>query len=155
MSSNKSGAAAVDEARTELCRRFARLLNAGNYHVRVRLPLVNGKASEAWFYAHRDNAWHKEADVVKDAAVVVAIEEEIDLVASKEHADEWAARKHSAHDFKEVDIQFHREPVADHLGGKLESYLMGLLFHDRHDSKQDRRQQLRQGPITQGRSHPK
>lgn len=154
MSSNKSGAVAVDQARAELCRRFARMINAGIYHVRVRLPLADDKATEAWFYTHKDNAWHKEADAVKDAALVVAIEEEIDLVASKEHADELGVRKHAAHDWKEVDIQFHRESVADHLGSKLESYLMGLLFLGRHDSKQDRRQQIQQGPIRRGSSHP-
>jgi hypothetical protein len=154
MSSSKSGAAAIDAARAEICRRFARLMNAGSVHLRVRLPLAAGKPTEAWFYAHRDNAWHKESDVVQDAALVAAIDEAVAMVAKKAHADEWAARKHATHDWKEVNIEFHRDAVSGHLGAKLESYVMGLLFHNGHDSKQDRRQQLRQGPITQGRTHP-
>lgn len=154
MSSSKTGAAAVDEARTEMCRRFAGLMNAGSYQVRVRLPLADGKPSEAWFYGHRDNTWHKESDIIKNAALVAAIAEEVDLLASKKHSDDWSVRQNSARDWKEIEIKFQREPLAEHLGNKLASFLLGLLFHDPHDSKKDRREQVRRGPLPQGRSHP-
>lgn len=154
MSSSKTGAIAVDQARVELCRWLAKSLNGGLFHVRVRFPLVNGVPGEAWFYVHRDNTWHKETEIITDAPLVEALAEETDLLASKGHADEWSVRQNSAHDWKETDLQFHREPLADHLGKKLESYLMGLLFRDRHDSRQDRRQHLRNGPTPKTGSRP-
>lgn len=154
MSSSKAGAVATDEARTELCRWAAHALNAGLVHLRVRFPMTNDGASEVWFYVHRDNAWHKENEIITDAPLVAALAEEAELLASKGRADEWSARHQSTHDWMQLDIQFHREPLAKHLGPKLESYLMGLLFRDRHDSQQDRRQRLRKGPISGGHTHP-
>jgi hypothetical protein len=145
MSSSKAGAAAVDEARHEICRRFAEMLNAGAYRVRVRLSERDGKGAEAWFYMHRNNAWTKAPGAVAAPSLVAAIEEEMDLLASKQHGDECSTRQNKSADWKETDVRFHRDKLEPRLGKNLESYLMGVLFRDEHASKKDRRRPILRG----------
>ncbi len=143
MGSAKAESLAVDEARQWICREFARLLNAGNFVARVRIVKTGGEPSEAWLYAHRDNDWHKEPGVITDRNLVQALAETLDMLATREHADEWLARKRNSADYHDTEMKFHREKLETRLGAKLESVLWGVLFHDSHDSRKDKRRNIR------------
>lgn len=146
MGSSKGGAAAVDDARREICDRFAGMIREGGLTVRVRLTRKGVVPSEARFAVHRGNQWHTEADVLTDAALLNAVWEEMEQVASRGHAEEWSARWDEAPDWVEVAVQFRAEKISAHAGEALPSLLMGMLFHSRHDSGQDRRRSIRRGP---------
>jgi hypothetical protein len=143
MSSAKTGSLAVDQARQFLCREFARSMNAGNFTVRVRIARLSTGPVAAWFYSHRDDGWHKEPESVTDRELVVALDETLDMLASRGHCDEWLSRRHKAADHCDTDLQFHREKLEGHLGDNLEWLLTGLLFRDNHESKKDVRHSVR------------
>jgi hypothetical protein len=143
MSSARLQSASVDKARQLISREFARLLNAGNYLVRVRIVRIGDEPAEAWFYAHHDNDWHKESGGITDRALVLALVETLEMLATKEHADEWSARKRASADYHDTEVKFHSDKLKSRLGGKLESALAGLLFRDAHDSKKDKRRAIR------------
>jgi hypothetical protein len=150
MGSAKAENLAVDDARQWICREFARLLNAGNFVARVRIVQTGGEPSEAWLYAHRDNDWHKESPALTDRTLVKALAETLDTLAIREHADEWLARKRVSADYQDIEMKFHREKLETRLGAKLESVLSGILFHDSHDSRKDKRRNIRT-PRAEGR----
>jgi hypothetical protein len=143
MSSAKAESLAVDEARQLICREFARLLNSGNFVVRVRIVVTEGQPAEAWFYSHRDNDWHKESAAITERTLVQALAETLDMLATREHADEWLARKRISADYHDTEMKFHRDKLESRLGAKLASVLEGLLFHDSHNSKKDKRRNIR------------
>ena len=133
----------ADEARAELCQRVACMLRDGAVGVRVRLDSPTG---EAWFYEHKSNAWHKQADVIHDRTLACALSEQLDILASKPDGDILKIARHDASDWHETDLHFRRDAIAHRLDDKLESYVLGLLFGDHHDSKQDIRRHPRSGP---------
>lgn len=143
MSSAKNGSSAVDQARELLCLVFARMVNAGSFTVRTRIVQRSDEPVEAWFYAHHADGWQKEPDAVTDRALVRGLQETVAMLASKGHHDEWSAKQHSSADYHDTDIQFHAEKLRNRIGKELESTLMGLLFRDSHDSKQDLRRAIR------------
>jgi len=143
MSSARLQSAATDKARQLIGREFARLLNAGNHLVRVRIVRTGEQPAEAWFYSHRDNDWHKEPGGITDRALVLALAETLDKLATRQHSDEWSARKRTSADFHDTEFKFHRDKLESRLGAKLESALAGLLFRDAHDSKKDKRHAIR------------
>jgi hypothetical protein len=143
MSSAKTGSLAIDQARQFLCREIARSMNAGKFSVRVRIARLSTGPVAAWFYSHRDDGWHKEAESVTDRELVIALDETLDMLASKGHCDEWLSRRHRAADHSDTDLQFHREKLDAQLGERLESVLAGLLFRDGHESKKDVRHAIR------------
>lgn len=143
MSSAKAGSRAVDEARQVICREFARMLNAGTFTVRVRVAHSGDGAAEAWFYAHRSRGWRKEPDAITDPELVSAITETLDMLASRQHTDEWSVRRNKSRAYDDTDVQFHREKLEHRLGAKLGSALAGVLFRDSHDSKKDKRHAIR------------
>lgn len=143
MSSSKAEGSAIDAARQVICREFARMLNAGTSTTRVRIVRTSGEPTEAWFYSHGDDGWHKEPGGITDRKLALALEETLEMLASREHSDEWSARKQSSSDFHDTDFHFHRDKVEPRLGDQLESALEGLLFRDRHDSKKDKRHAIR------------
>lgn len=145
-----SGNLPIDEARHKLCSQFAQCLRAGSVRVRVRLHPQSG---EAWFYEHRENTWHKRELVLCEPALVAAVTEELALLASKPHGDGVNVTQHSASDWHDTEVAFHREAIERHLDGKLESYLLGLLFLGRHDSKQDVRRHVQPGPRRSDHRH--
>jgi hypothetical protein len=143
MSSAKAESLVIDDARQLICREFARLLNDGNSMVRVRVARSGGKPSEAWFYSHRDNDWRKEPGGITDRPLVEALAETLEMLATREHGDEWSARKRTSADYHDTEVKFHRAKLESRLGVKLESALAGLLFRDSHDSKKDERHAIR------------
>jgi hypothetical protein len=132
----------VDEARQLICHRFARMLNAGSFSVRVRITQSPGEEA-ARFYSHRHNEWHKDADPITDPQLVQAVDETMEMLASREHTDQWLARKHSSSDYRDVDLQFHRDKLEHRLGAQLEAALAGFLFRDSHASAKDVRRGIR------------
>lgn len=143
MSSANGGSRAVDEARQFICREFARMLNAGAFTVRIRIARNGDGPAEAWFYSHRPRGWHKEPDAITDHELVSAIQETLDMLASREHTDEWSVRRSQSRAYDDTDVQFHREKLEHRLGEKLGSTLAGVLFRDSHDSKKDKRHAIR------------
>lgn len=134
---------AADAARRTLCAFFAQTLRQGSFRTRIRLHQPLGAA---WFYEHSNNTWHKQDVTLEDPALVEAVTDELALLASKPHGDIVHVAQHTASDWKETDIQFERDALERHLDHRLEGYLAGLLFGDRHDSKQDVRRQMHNGP---------
>lgn len=143
MSSTKAGSAKIDEARQLICHEFARMLNAGIFTVRVRVDLVDKEPAEAWFYGKSESKWHKQAFAVNDKTLLRAVEEALETLLSRQHADEWSVRRATSADWRDTDLHFHREKLEQRLGKKLESMLTGILFHDAHSSKKDVRRNIR------------
>lgn len=143
MSSATEASLAIDEARQMLSREFARCLNAGKHTIRVRIVKSTDSPVEAWFYVHSSDGWQKEPHPVTNGALVGALDETLEMLASQEHHDEWAVRRHAHSDGLDTDFQFHLGKLQDHLGERLELALAGLLFRDRHDSKKDMRRSIR------------
>jgi hypothetical protein len=143
MSSTKAGSARVDEARQLICREFARMLSKGMLTVRVRIELVEKEPAEAWFYGETEDRWHKRPGGVKGRALVRAIEESLDALASRKHADEWSARRSASADWRDTQLHFHADKVEEWPARKIESALMGTLFRDAHASKKDVRRNIR------------
>lgn len=143
MKSTHEDTTLVDEARQLICHRFARMLNAGSFSVRVRITQSAGETPAARFYSHRHNEWHKEADPITDPQLVQAVDDTMAMLASTEHTDQWLARQHASSDFRDVDLQFHRDKLAHRLGEQLESVLAGFLFRDSHASGKDVRRGIR------------
>jgi hypothetical protein len=142
MSSTKVSDDAVNRARATICEEFARMLKLGAFTVRVRIVKADDELREVWFYAHRADGWEKQPVRVTDRGLGGALQESLEMLASKGHHDEWSAKQHSAADFCDTDIQFHPQKLEEHLDDRLESVLAGLLFRDRHDSKKDVRRSI-------------
>lgn len=143
MSSANAASARIDEARQVIGREFARMLNGGRFHVRVRVLRKDGASTAAWFYSHHDEGWHKEPEEITDRELLAAIEETLEMLVSREHADAWSTHRHTTADFQDTDVRFHGEKLVDRMGDKLESVLTGILFHDSHDSSKDKRRNIR------------
>lgn len=149
-SPTRSQADLTDTARHELCSQFAQSLRGGALQVRVRLHPQTG---EAWFYEHRNNQWHKRDAVIRDANLFASVADQLTLLGSKPQGDAVKITLHSAADWQDTDLTFHRDAVAEHLVKNLESHLLSLLFRDHRDSGQDYRRHIQTGPRHTGRSH--
>jgi hypothetical protein len=119
------------------------MVNSGSVAVRTRIVQSCGEPVEVWFYAHSSDGWRKEPGGVTDRELVQALHATLEMLASKEHGDEWSAKQQSSADCYDTDIQFHRDKLQQRSGKKLESTLMGLLFRGSHDSKKDVRRSIR------------
>lgn len=133
----------IDEARRVLCAYFVQTIRGGSFRMRVRLHKPLGAA---WFYEHHDNTWHKQDFALEDTGLVQAVTEELALLATQSHGDVVHVTQHTAADWHEIDIQFVRVAVERNLDKKLDAYIAGVLFGDRHDSHQDMRRQMHQTP---------
>lgn len=122
----------VDAARQEICSRFGRMLREGAGEVRVRVTLRDSQPEEVFFYKHQENTWHKEAGGVQDAALVRAIDNQVDTLVNKPQGDVWSTRVRSKPDLKDLDVRFDRDQVDAH-EKNLESWVEGLLFFERGD----------------------
>lgn len=143
MSAHANTDAAIDKAREMLSRIVARIVKEGSSMMRLRVVQRSGEPVEAWFYAHHDDGWRKEPDVVADPELARALHETAEMLASHEHGDDWSLRQHAAADHRDTELKFHREKLEGRLGAKLESAISGLLFRDSHDSKKDSRRAIR------------
>ena len=143
MSARKEGSPLVDEARQLLCREIARCLKDKKFSVRIRVTEADGEPAEAWFYSHGRRGWQMESEPITDGPLVQAMNETLEMLASKEHHDTWSARRQSRADGQDVELRFHPEHLEDRLGDKLAQMLMGILFRDQHDSRKDSRRQIR------------
>jgi hypothetical protein len=151
MSSGKGGNAQVDKARQVLCDEIARCLRNNRFTVRVRIAESDGKPVEALVASHGEHGWQKESQPITDRPLVNAINETLEMLASKAHHDAWSARRQSHSDGHDTELQFHREKLGDHPADKFASVLMGLLFRDHHDSSKDSRRNIRTPPPKQAR----
>jgi hypothetical protein len=143
MNNTKRGSPPIDRARELLCRELARMVNAGASALRVRIVGAASEPTEAWFYSHAADGWRKEMERVTEPELVAALEETLDMLASKGRGDEWSTRQHASADSRDTDFQFHRDKLEGRVGDALESVLTGLLFRDGHDSKKDSRRSIR------------
>jgi len=108
--------------------------------MRIRLHQPLGAA---WFYEHHHNTWHKQDVVLENLALVQMVLQELALLASKPHGDLLQVTRHTGTDWQETEFQFPKAEIERHLDDNLETYLDGLLFRDRHDSRQDARRRVR------------
>ena len=133
----------VNEVRATLCRQIATALQAGCCKVRVRVHLVKGLPDQAWFYTHHDNTWHKAAaDLIEPSAVSV-LAGELNTLTGRRQTEDCSVSLNHATDWTDTDIQFRREWLEQHVGPHLESYIMGILFHDPRASGKDVRHTIR------------
>lgn len=151
MSSVKAGNPQVDKAREILCHEIARCLKEKRFSVRIRIAETDGKPAEASFYSHGQHGWQKESQPVTDKVLVNAMNETLEMLASKAHHDVWSARCESHSDGRDTELEFHADKLTGRLGEGLESLLMGVLFHDHHDSSKDVRRNIRTPRPAQGR----
>ncbi|MBS0264843.1 MAG: hypothetical protein JSS02_23105 [Planctomycetes bacterium] len=142
MNTAHTGNSQVDTARQLLCQQFAHSLNGEKFTVRVRISEPAGQPPTALFTAHDGLGWHKAGETVIEPILVDALKETLDMLASTPHHDAWSVRHETHADAQETEIRFHREQLAEHVGPKLESQLMGLLFRDQHDSSKDMRRNM-------------
>ena len=143
MSSDHAGHPQVDAARQMLCRRLAQAFNDKQYNFRVRITEQNGKPQAAHFYAHDAHGWQKAGETVSDLGIVNALKGTLELLSSAEHHDAWSLRTQAHSDGRDTEMRFHPEKLGDHKADQLESFLMGLLFRDHHDSSKDVRRNIR------------
>lgn len=134
---------AVSEVRQEICRHIARKMNPRSLRFQIRIVKPNGQAQEAWLYVHRGHEWKKQSDITFTASAVPQLEEQLQQIASREHTDDWTARRHGHADHVDFDIQFQREVVEQHRNGNLKSYLLGSLFERNRNSQKDARRSIR------------
>ncbi|MCY2967852.1 MAG: hypothetical protein NT069_30195 [Planctomycetota bacterium] len=137
MSHSTSG---VDATQHLICEVFASLLDAGASQVRVRVVLKQGAPTNAWFYSYVNHDWHKAARMVTDPVQAAAVKEQMEFIGTKGQGEAWHCRQHGAADIADTDIAFHSEKIHEHLGTALPSLLLGMLFRDNHDSRDDNRQ---------------
>ncbi|MBI5761647.1 MAG: hypothetical protein HZA46_24320 [Planctomycetales bacterium] len=143
MKTAQLNATTVDQARTELCRHLARLMVAGSHNFRIRTFLSDGEPVRGCLYTYRNHAWRKVEDVDLSQSIVEVLDEQLDMLVSRAHADAWSARQKNFADRRDVDIRFHRDAIDPHLNGNLASFLLGSLFLGHHDSRKDVRRQMR------------
>lgn len=141
--SSRQGSPFVDQARRLVCRVLARTIESGSMALRIRLEQSAGEPVHAWFYAHSEAGWEKQPDDVTDHGLLEAILEEMDLLTSKGHGDEWSCRDHTSGTHRDLDLHVHPEKFQGQDLKSLESAVMGLLFRDGHDSKKDVRRRIR------------
>lgn len=137
----QSGSAA-DAARSALVHRLTELLQGDATHVRVR---VHGKQEfdRVWYYAKTNNRWTKQEGDVDDKSLAAAIEQELQLLASRGTTDTVSIRRHQTSDFIDTELQFTAAWLAERRGPRLESFISGVLFRDMHASGQDERRRIR------------
>jgi hypothetical protein len=143
MSSNASSGQVVDTARATLCRQFSEFLKEGASHVRVRLHRKGDAVDEAWFYAHHANQWKKQGAGVTQADLMAALEQDLEMLASRGKRDGLTIRKAVASDATDYDFQFQPDLAQAHPHVSLETTLLGILFRDAHASGGDVRRSIR------------
>jgi hypothetical protein len=143
MSSATAGDLLVDKARQVLCDEIARCVRMKRFSVKVRIAETEGQPAEAWFYSHGKRGWQMESEPITDRPLVNAMNETLEMLASKEHHDQWSARRQSRADGHDIELRFRPEHLEDRLGDKLALALMGVLFRDQHDSRKDSRRNIR------------
>lgn len=133
----------TDVARETLCHQLSALMQAGANHVRVRLHRKGTDADQAWFYAHQENHWKKEGPGVTQADLVLAMEKDLEMIASRGKSEELTVRKAAAADWTDYDLQFRAGLLHERQGASLESSVYGVLFRDSHASGKDVRHHAR------------
>lgn len=134
----------LEEARSLLVSEIASRISHNENEVRVRIHW-SGHPDHVWFYSRLDNEWVKEPRVIDNPALAAAMNDLLQMLASRGKTDELSIRLHRKHDLADTDLQFDPEWLATHRGPHLESYVMGVLFRDPHASENDRRRSVRPG----------
>ncbi|MGE3317114.1 MAG: hypothetical protein AB7O26_18510 [Planctomycetaceae bacterium] len=129
----------VDAAREWISTKCADLLREGSCHIRVRVMVPNGEPTGALIYRRDSNHWNRTDHSVDGAELAAAVRSVVQMLASHPPTDAWNVRYHSASDFEDLDLQFHREAVEAHTDDQLRSWVSGVLFKDPRASRQDRR----------------
>lgn len=70
---------------------------------------------------------------------------ELERLAASPHTEECQVRRREYLDRIEFEIKFHHEKVVAYQGKQLGSYLFGILFRERHDAPDSKRQGIRRG----------
>ena len=136
-------AAAIDQARRELCQRLTEAIREGASGIQVRCLRVNQTNTEAWVYVNCEHEWRKRNDLALSTNLADILQDQLEHLSTREYADAWTCRRTEHSDRTDFELKFHRESIEPHLAGDLESYLNGLLFLGHHDSGKDARRRIR------------
>ena len=139
----------TDRARRTLCRHIEQLCEQGVSNVKVRVNRRNDEPVGVWFYGRAGNAWKKLPETVDGSEFALLIAMELERLATSPHTEECQVRCKEFLDRIEFEIKFHHDKIVAHQGKQLGSYLSGILFHERHEAPDSRRQGIRRGPKPQ------
>jgi hypothetical protein len=145
MTSSADETPLVDDARHWIAQTCSTLLNEGVYVVRVRIAEPNGDPTHASIYKHINNQWVQTPYSVDGGEMTLAVRAVGRMLASHPPTDSWQVRSCSSDDFEDIDLHFKRDPVVEHAGKNLLSWVTGILFKDTHASGQDRRRAAARG----------
>ena len=149
MTSQQATEVTTDSARRTLCRHIEQWCEQGVSNVKVRVNRRNEIPEAVWFYGRAGNAWKKLPETVDGSEFALLIAMELERLATSPHTEECHVRCKEFLDRIEFEIKFHHDKIVAHQGKQLGSYLFGILFHDRHDAPDSRRQGIRRGPKPQ------
>lgn len=135
----------TDRARRTLCRFVEQWCEQGVSNVKVRVNTKNEEPKGVWFYGRVGNAWKKLPETVEGSEFALLIVVDLERLAVSPHTEECQVRRKEHLDRIEFEIKFHAEKIVAHQGKQLGSYLFGILFRERHDAPDSKRQGIRQG----------
>ena len=136
----------IDALRRDLCQKMADGMRLGVFGFQIRVLHPGDSPTEAWLYVHQEHEWRKRTDVQFSATAAKGLLDELEHVATQEHADDWTCRRIEHSDRTDFELTFRREGVQSHVDdkpGHLESFLVGCLFFGHHDSGKDSRHRIR------------
>lgn len=135
----------VDHARRTLCRFIEQWCEQGVSNIKVRINTKNDEPAAVWFYGRVDNSWKKLPETVEGSVFSLLIDAELERLASSPHTEECQVRRKGFLDRSEFEIKFHHDKIVAHQGKQLGSYLFGVLFCERHEAPDSKRQGIRRG----------
>jgi hypothetical protein len=135
----------MDRARRALCLFVEQWCEQGVSNVKVRVNTKNEEPEGVWFYGRVGNTWKKLPETVESSELALLIAMELERIAVSPHTEECQIRRKEYLDRIEFEIKFHSEKIVAHQGKQLGSYLFGILFRERHDAPDSKRQGIRRG----------
>lgn len=143
--SDTQSMAVVDDTvvRRDLCRKIADGMRSGAFGFQLRFVRSGDEVLEAWIYDYQDHQWRKRGTFTDSPVIARELFHQIEMISTREFADNWSCRRIDHSDHTDFEIKFHREAIEAHLEADLESYLMGCLFSGHHDSGLNERRRIR------------
>lgn len=135
----------AERARQTLCRFVEQWCERGVSNVKVRVNTKNEEPEDVWFYGRVGNVWEKLPETVEGSEFALLISMDLERLTASPHTEECQVRRKQYLDRIEFEIKFHHDDIVAHQGKQLSSYLFGILFRERHDTPDAKRQGIRRG----------
>jgi len=133
--------ATIEDARHALCHRLAEVIRQGDVGMQVRF-VQEGETSLIWIYSKKDHEWRKRDDLAIDAHLTEPLFDLCEGLFAQKYADAWTCHRTDHSDRTDFELKFSRESIEPHVKGNLDSYLLGCLSHEHHDSGRDSRRRI-------------